>query len=360
MRKRVVFILHSAQCGGTEKVMIHIANELPRETYRPAILFVDKQGPLISIISPDVEVLSLGKKRISRSLISLIRVIRHHRPDIILSSISHLNIAVLLIAPILSNKTKIFVRESNITSVSLVGAKHHSLFLLMIKILYPKAQKVICLGNTMVKDLSMNFRIPENRISTIYNPVDADAVLNAALSSQNPFRANKFNLLAVGSLTYQKGFDLLLEAMALARPHAPGLHLTILGDGPLKDDLIRHISVNGLGDAVTLAGFKANPYPFFYYADRFVLSSRYEGLPNVVLEAVALGTEIIAFDSPGCIRDIITDPSLGTLVTPCTAEALARAIVQSRRNHDSRIAPTLQEKFKLHTIVRQYQSVFEE
>jgi len=338
--------------------MIKVANELPREKYQPFILFINNQGPLIQTISSHVGTLSLDKKRISHSFFSFLKAIMYLQPDIILSSISHLNIAVLFLKPFLSKNSRIFVRESNIASISLKGEKRYSLFVLLIKILYPKAQKVICLGHAMKRDLCVNFRVPEKQIVTIYNPVDTDALRSAALFSGNPFPAHEKNLLAVGSLTHQKGFDLLIKAMALSLKHLPGLHLTILGDGPLEDDLRLLISQKRLDDAITLTGFKANPYPYFYHADKFILSSRYEGLPNVVLEAIALGTEVIAFDSPGCIKDIITDPSQGILVTPCTSEALAQAIVKSCQNHNNRISPTLPEKFKMKIIVRQYQEIF--
>src|SRR5262249_54323180 len=112
------------------------------------------------------------------------------------------------------------------------------------------------------------------------------------------------HVVAAGRLSPEKGFDILLAAMPAVRRRLPHTQLAILGDGPLLDDLTLQAQKLDVMDAVTFKGFQQNPWPFFCHADLLVLSSRYEGLPNVLLEALALGTPVVAADCPGGIREV--------------------------------------------------------
>jgi glycosyltransferase involved in cell wall biosynthesis len=207
-------------------------------------------------------------------------------------------------------------------------------------------------------DLMHNFSIPDHKIIVIPNPVDTDQLKKLAAEDNKPFGNNFINLLSVGSLTQQKGFDILINAMEYVVSERTDILLTILGEGHLKDDLQQRIDRRNLNNHVVLAGFKNNPFPYIYKADRFILSSRYEGLPNVVLEAIALGTPVIAFDSPGCIRDINRTTSSVTLVSPFEASTLAKAILKSCRKIVNPYEIRLAKKFSKNSVVRSYEALF--
>src|SRR5262249_41452028 len=135
------------------------------------------------------------------------------------------------------------------------------------------------------------------------------------------------NLLIVGRLRKEKGADLLLDAMPILLPKIPGAHLTILGTGPDMERLKRQAEKLGLNGKIDFLGFIKNPWPYLAQADLFVLPSRVEGLPNSLLEAVALNVSAVATDCSGGVREIQKLARHVILVPPDDPASLADAIV---------------------------------
>ena len=359
-KRNILFVLPSAQCGGAEKVIINIANNINTSTYRATLLFVDDEGPLIDQVNNHTSIYSLKKKRVSRSLFLMLKTARNIHPDVILTSIFHLNIAVIVLKQFLHKKTKVIIRESNILSIVLLREKFPRLFAMLIRIFYPRADAVISLGSEMKDNLKSFFKVPSRKIFTIGNPIEPSYIQKLSRAYTNPLDNSVYNFLAVGSLTHQKGFDLLILAMAIVAEHHPDVHLSIIGEGILRDELQRLIQENNLDQHVTLIGYMENPYPYFLHADRFILSSRYEGLPNVVLESLALGTKVIALDNPGCLRDIITEETQGILVKPCTTDRLADEMLEAcRLGPSDNKESLLPENFLIANVIKRYEALFE-
>jgi glycosyltransferase involved in cell wall biosynthesis len=359
-QSKILFVLPSSQCGGAEKVIFTIIENLSRKRFLTALVLINSAGPLLSKTPNDVSLFSLNRKRVSRSFFPILTIVWRLKPEIILTSIFHLNLAFLILKPLFPRKTKVVIRESNLPSFVLRRERSPKLFNILIKQFYSKADRIICLGNSMRDDLIRNFRVPPKIIRNIENPVDINVLKKLSHEYKNPFDKNRFNYLAVGSLTSQKGFDILIDAMELIVKERLNVHLSILGDGPLKDELYNLIVQKGLSNFISLYGFVNNPYPYFYHADRFILSSRYEGMPNVVLESLALGTPVIAFDNPGCIRDIITNIKQGILVKPCTADVLAREMLNvCRLGTSEQKESLLPEKFLLENVIKRYEDLLE-
>jgi glycosyltransferase involved in cell wall biosynthesis len=357
----ILFILPSGRMGGAEKVMMTTLENLSRREFSLHLAFVSADGPLLKSIPEDIPTYSLGGKRLIHSLGAIIRLVRCLRPDIVFTSLYGLNISVLLIKPFLPSRTKIIIRESNLPSVALANEKYPKLLRRLISWSYPKADRIIALGNAMQLDLINTFKIPCHKTVVIPNPVDQSQLQDMAHNTSNPFDAQKFNFLAVGSLRQQKGFDLLIESMAMVVFQCPQVHLTIIGDGPLRSSLQNLIEENKLTNFVTLAGYQSNPYPYFYHADRFVLSSRSEGLPNAVLESLSLGTPVFALDTPGCIHDIITNEAAGNIVHPPTTTALATEMLQTIGHaKPSTSSGLLSKRFHLQTVMNDYINLFME
>jgi len=323
-------------------------------------VIIDDDGPLIDKIPKHVVYFSLNRKHVSRSIVPILKAVWTVKPDVLVTSIFHLNLAIIMLRPFFPLKTKVVIRESNLPSIALNRERSPTLFKLLIKRFYRKADRVISLGDSMSADLIDYFHVPEKLISIIPNPVDIDHIETLSRRYENPFGKSKYNFLAVGSLTSQKGFDILISAMeSIAKEHIDA-HLSILGDGPLKKELKGSIFQKGLSNFISICGFRDNPYPYFYHADRFVLSSRYEGLPNVILESLALGTPVIALDNPGCLRDIVKNDKQGVLVTPCTAGRLADEMLKAYRLG----APETKEsllpgKFLLKNVISRYEALFD-
>jgi glycosyltransferase involved in cell wall biosynthesis len=176
-------------------------------------------------------------------------------------------------------------------------------------------------------------------VHVVYNPVVAPDLRS---QSEEPTGDPWFDeqipvLLAAGRLVHAKGFDLLLEAVARVRRQAP-CRLIILGDGPLRGDLSARCKDLGIADAVKLLGFVANPFAFMRRCSAFVLPSRFEGLPGVLIQAMACGAAVVAADCPFGPSEIVISGESGILVPPEDPGALAEALLALLRNNASRQA----------------------
>lgn len=355
-KKRLVLVLPSAQAGGAEKVFLNLARSLGRDIFDVHLVIIDPTGPYLDLVPSDVVLHGLKYKRVGRAIARLTAVLRNLSPDVVLSSIGHLNLALLLTKPFLPRKTKVFVRESNIPTISFSSGGKNRLLRIAYPILYPHADGIICPGEAIKRDLNRNFGLNDEKMVVIPNPVSPDEIRSRINAGHVSFQRGKNNLLAAGSLTRQKGFDLLVEAMARVAEKRPDVHLTILGEGPERKNIEQLIHSHHLSNQITLAGLQKNPFPYFHQADLFILSSRWEGLPNVVLESLACGTPVVAFDCPGSVREIIDDPSQGTLVPSGNINRLAAAIEQSLdRGLNADKKSLLPSRFEAKTVIHQYE-----
>jgi glycosyltransferase involved in cell wall biosynthesis len=176
-------------------------------------------------------------------------------------------------------------------------------------------------------DLYARLYTPSGRVTTIPNIV-SPPVLKVVPRRQE--------ILAVGRLTSEKGFDLLLEAWARAINRLPGWSLRIVGDGPMRGQLSQQICDLGVEQRVTLAPFVQNPFPLYRECGVFVLSSRFEGLPFVLIEAMTQGAPCISFDCPNGPSELIRNQINGLLIPPEQVQSLANAIVELADNPDLR------------------------
>jgi glycosyltransferase involved in cell wall biosynthesis len=180
----------------------------------------------------------------------------------------------------------------------------------------------------------------------------------------NPYRGKGPHLVAGGRLSREKGADVLLDAMPLVQAAMPDADLTLVGEGPLKPDLLAQRKQLGLNEVVHLVGFQSNPFPYFKHADLFVLPSRFEGLPLVVLEALAVGTPVVASDCPGALREILGDCPMARLVPPSDPKALAEGIVSAvgfaiRELQPEERLDAFLSRFNVKTVVRDYERLLE-
>ena len=207
----------------------------------------------------------------------------------------------------------------------------------------------------MKKDLVENYQIKSEKITVINNPIDFENIKRLSnISSKDLFDKSKINLLAVGRLSHQKGFDTLLEIM---KELDDKYFLSILGQGPDEEKLKSMIKDFSLESKVKLLGFQDNPYIYMKQADIFVLSSRFEGLPNVVLEANACGTTVIAFDCPGGTNEIIIDGENGYLAK---CQDKNDFIDKLKKIHlEKEINQTILNKYEVSQIVQNYENLFE-
>lgn len=312
---KILFILPSLSGGGAEKVISIIIKYLNRKHFTPILLLVanvNKTDAFYKNIPEDVEVISLENSRARYSLIKIYLLIKKYKPHIVFSTLGYLNLLVSFLISLFKNKTVFIAREANTVSIINKETNNTNIFNFLYKVLYPKFDHIICQCDFMRNDLISNYNIQKNKIVVINNPVEINDGADFHKNRDSGlYDRSKINLLAIGRLTYQKGFDLLLKTVTFLGPE---YFLTILGEGPLYGELVNLSKELGLTNRIRFMGFIKNPESFIAQADLFVLSSRYEGFPNVVLEATLLGLPVVAFKSPGGIVEIIENGINGWLV----------------------------------------------
>jgi glycosyltransferase involved in cell wall biosynthesis len=361
-RRKILFVLPSLRGGGTERVMTILLRHLDRSRFEPHLALLDKAGPYLAEIPADVPVDDLKVSRVRYALPRILRVVRRLRPHAVLSALCELNLAAAFAKPFFPRGVRLYLQEVTSLSAHLAeGGKDTRVMRWVYRRLYSRADRIICKADYILDDLARHFCISPDKMIRIYNPLDIFGIRKQAEECPNPLEGDGPHLVAAGRLARVKGFDVLIDALARVRKTIPA-RLTLLGDGALEMDLKNQANRVGLAGAVRFAGFQKNPYPYLKHADLFVLSSRYEGLPAVILEAMALGTPAVAVDCPGGVREILKDCKPGWLVPQSDAEALARGIIAAlqSRAEDLSGKQNLEralDKFRLERIMKQYEDL---
>ncbi len=351
----ILFILPDLETGGAERIVTTIANHLPRSTFEPKIMLLRKEGGYLEFLKDDVEVIDLKTPRIRHSLLPILKEIRKRKPDIVFSGFGEVNAYLALFIKFFP-KIKFIARETNVVSKH-VNRKEIRFFYKF----YNNYDKIICQSDDMQNDLIENFRIKKEKLVKINNPVDFEFINEKLAISEKPetFKDDFKNIVAIGNLSSRKGFDNLLKVFSHLKNEKILLH--ILGDGKDKDLL--HQMKNDLElENVIFHGQQKNPYQFLKFADLFILSSRYEGFPNALLEAGACGTYSLANNCPGGITEIIQPGINGEIFNIENHEEFANNILRILRdNHDSEaIKNSISTRFSKDFILDKYENIFKE
>lgn len=359
---KVLFLLPSLKGGGSERVFSILLRHLDRARFEPHLAVLKAQGSYLEHIPSDVAVHELNASRVRHALPGIVKIIRKIRPRTVLSTLGHMNLALTIAKPLLPNDTRILIREAAMPSWVLPNlTRHPKLWARLYRMFYPRADKIVCLSGAMVEDMAVNFKLHRAKLIRIYNPVDIENVRQFAASGESPYSGPGPHLLGAGRLSPEKGFDLLLSAMSIVRQRLPQADLTILGEGPLAGELSSQAERLGLREAVRFAGFLGNPWPHFKHAAALVLPSRFEGFPNVALEALALDTPVVAFDCPGAIGELRKACPNLVAVPPQDPLALAEAVISvcaSGVAGQTRDSSSALAQFSVAQIVAEYSDLF--
>lgn len=345
----ILLIIPSLHTGGSERVIIHLVRNLSREKFDITLLVLNREGALQAMIPDDINVVYFSFSRTVRALFSIIKLIRARRPDIVFSTLGHLNLLLATVLFMLPSRTAYVARESSIVSVRNKDERYPRLFNFLFKTVYGRFTRVICQATSMRDDLVKNFGIPEKKIRVINNPVDFSLFPEPRLAFRN---GEKLSLISIGQLRREKGYDRLLRM--LSQCDFP-FEYKIVGGGALEAEL-KALSVSlGLSDKVIFMGSIPNPYGLLVEADCMLLGSHYEGFPNVVIEANACGIPVLAFRAPGGLAEILQDGVNGWMVeTPEEIVALLRRRAFATLDKTEIIRMT-RARYELSFIVQQYE-----
>lgn len=327
---RIAIYLPSLSGGGAERVMVTLANGFAGRGYDIDLVLAGAEGPYLKDVSASVRVVDLGCRRVMTSLPGLVRYLRRERPVAMLSAMMHANLVAVMAARLAGAKTRLVVSERNAVSPR-INSKQSWAFVLLMRWLYPHASRIQTNSSGLADDLSATLGVAREKIAVIYNPVDLAAVRRLG---QAPLAHKWFEpgeppvVLGIGRLTEQKDFCTLIQAFALLRAKREA-RLIILGEGKLRAELEGLVERLGLTGDVVLPGFADNPFAYMRRAALFVLSSKWEGFSNVLVEAMACGTPVVSTDCPSGSAEILENGKWGGLVPVGNAAAMAEAMERS-------------------------------
>jgi glycosyltransferase involved in cell wall biosynthesis len=310
--KKILIFNYSLVGAGTEYVLLKYANNLTSK-YDVHIALCQKEGVYTGSLNDNIKKYFFNTPRVSSSIFMLKNLIKNKNIDYIFTSMIHTNILAILIKVFFRWNLKVIIRESNTISF-----KHKFNFnikdfylIILAKIFYKFANKVISSTNVISKDLINNFNVNKNKILKLENPCEIEEIKNLSNTKYNfhlkKLLKKKF-ILSIGRLTFQKNFNLLLESFSSfikENKKFKKYKLYILGEGKDKKFLIKKIKALKLQNEVSLLGFQKNPFIFMKYCKLFMLTSRYEGHSNVLVHSQIMSNKILASSAFGSNKEVV-------------------------------------------------------
>ena len=353
--------------GGSERQLVNLIRGLDRTRVAPSLFLLDRKGALLEEIPADTPVDSYWQQRrpsrfyfpgrisISQSH-AILQAIGQHQCEVVYDRLFHMALVtgsaarrarVARVATIVSPPEQDLIR----TESRFVWLKRWTLARS-----YRSATRLLAVSEGTADSASRFYNIPRSRFEVIPSPVDLERIDNLCKEEVigGLTRMGRQKLISIGRLSEEKGHACLVKALSITNRQSDlDLELHLVGDGPLKRNLQEQASNEGIADRVFFHGQLANPFPFLNQADLFCLPSLYEGLPNALLEAMAVGIPVLASDCPGGIREVTLNGTLCELVNRGDPVAWAHSI----RRHFENKAPALNRVALARQKIEQFHSL---
>ncbi|OGT14852.1 MAG: hypothetical protein A3J49_10870 [Gallionellales bacterium RIFCSPHIGHO2_02_FULL_57_16] len=332
VQSKIALLLPNLDGGGAGIFVIGLANQLAMDGFSVDLVLVGYDNASVRMLDGRIRIINLNSRGALLALIPLVRYLKQARPTALIATSVHVNVVAIIASLTLRNSVRVYVRETTTPSKDDQFKKKHikaKILSVLRRWLYPLANKVIAPSHGVADDLSNYLNIPRKNIAVIPNGLNFDLILEKAIGSiDHPFFLNQTDpvIIGVGRLSAEKDFKTLIHAFRQVLLQRPA-RLVILGEGALRDELEDLIRVLGVEGRVALPGVVDNPYKYMHRASVFVLSSLYEGFPNVLLEALAVGTHVVATDCQSGPREILAGGRYGALVSVGDVEAMSSAII---------------------------------
>lgn len=316
--QRITLFMTGLAGGGAERVMLTLAEAFAGRCYAVDLVVTNAQGPLAADVPEAVRLVDLGARRIMTSLPALVLYFRREKPSIMLSAMAPANCLAVWARQLSGASTRLVLSEHSHLSIASKegGSRRARLLPSLMRRAYPKADGIVAVSGGVADDLAATLGLPRERIQVIYNPVVTPRMLEM---SREPLEHEWFGanqppvILSVGRLTAAKDYGTLLRAFAALRERRTA-RLMILGEGEERSALEQLAGELGIQEDIALPGFVSNPYKYMRAAAVFVLSSRWEGFGNVLVEAMVCGSPAVATDCPSGPAEIFDYVGAGLLV----------------------------------------------
>ncbi len=336
--KKIAFLLPDMGGGGAERLTVDLVNGLLEKGVAVDLVLAQVTGAFLPLVSAQANIIDLAAPRMRNIAGPLRRYVRQQRPDAMLVSMWPLTTIAVFSFFGMQTKPRLVLadhcalRSQYRRRYATLAALHATM-----PISYRRADHVVAVSHGLASEIAAIALLPEDAVTTIHNPV------GPPLRSENDTVADwgvapGKRILAVGSFKAQKNFSGLIDAFAHLRKEMDAT-LTIVGEGPLRPQLVAQISRLGLSNRVLLPGFTATPGDWYATADAFVLSSDYEGFGNVIVEAMHCGLPVVATDCPYGPTEVLGQGRWGALVPVGDTLALAAAL---KKTLESPVDPSVQ------------------
>ncbi|RXJ45963.1 glycosyltransferase [Gelidibacter gilvus] len=354
MKKKILFILPTLTAGGAERVISFIAQNINETKYDSKILVTGYKKDAAYVID-SIHVHFLEKKRVLNAVSKIFCYLMKHRPHVVVSSIGHLNTVMGLMSPFFL-KTKFIIREASIISLmnqihsKPIYKKKISIYDILSRSSYKMVDKIVCQSKDMADDFINIYNVKNQNVTIINNPItNLPPLKEINTDSQKPI-----SFLTVGRLSKEKGQLRIIKL--LAKLKLP-FHYTIIGDGPLKDNILEAIRTNHLENKFTYIPFTNEVSKYMALSDMFLQGSYVEGFPNTVLESCCVGTPVLAFNVPGGTKEIIQHQVNGYLVE--SEEEYFFYLNNALPFDPQKVRASVETKFDKMNIIKQYESLFD-
>lgn len=354
---KLAIVIPNLDKGGAEKVLINFVNNLDYDSYEPVIFCLKKEGDLIASANPQVVIEDLNSPRVYFSIWQIKKYLLKHKPDVLIGWMGHVNAVLAFFKPLLPRSLTLMCRESSIPSKFIRYYRAPGLFRFMYRFLN-RYDGIICQSDAMRQDLIDNFKVKKDKIRTINNPV-----IVPAMDSKLPPETQQFInstdkvLLFVGRFSPEKRTELLLELISSL---PDDYKLLLVGYGQLEQTLRDGVATKNLSSRVQLITNCSNPAAFYRRANCFLLTSSFEGFPNVLLEASMCGCPVVVYQTEGGAREIVNEIN-GIYISsgPVTsivqfAQAVSQICNNPEKYNRELISRHTQEKFGVEKIINKY------
>ncbi|WP_348827975.1 glycosyltransferase [Halomonas sp. RT37] len=317
MSNKITFVISGLRGGGAEKVCVTLANGLANQGYDIDLVVLSLNGAVrANELSSKVRLVNLNIGHARYSFFSLWRYISTGKPATVLSFNRQLSVVLVLIRKLLFKEFRLVSR--NIIYLSIAeqnknGMWHGVVSKYLTKRFYSLSDIIVAQSHAMKEDLLDYLCLPDEKVKVIHNPISSEieSIGDSPLDEQ---ACKSDYLLCVGRLEHQKAFHYAIECFSNVAEKYPNLRLKLVGRGSLESELRNQASALGVVDRVDFDGYQSNIFSYYLGAKATLLTSLYEGFPNILVESIALGTPVVAFDCPSGPSEIVINGVNGFLV----------------------------------------------
>lgn len=351
-KTNIIFVLPSLAAGGAERILSYVAQNLDDNLFKVTLLITGYEKDTVYQLE-NLQIVYLNKPRVLKAFGSLFQYFRKHKPDIVVSSIVHLNTMIAFMSPYF-RKTKFVSREANVLTI----LNEHNPYTnsafpkAMIVLAYKLVDCIICQSKDMQKDMIANYKVPTSKTVLINNPITKVFKLKSfARDTTKPI-----NFITIGRLSKEKGHERLINV--LSELNFP-FHYTIIGSGNEKDSIFEMLDNKGLTKSITYISFTKNVETYLAESDVFLQGSFVEGFPNVLIESCVVGTPILAFNAPGGLDEIIEHGKNGYVAN--TKEDYLNYLNQINESfpfNPETVSHVVKSKFSSNKIINEYTNLF--